>query len=134
MLTVEMAKTRLEGLMGAQFPLVFWQGSGTVVDVGESSLALQVRGKRADYTWDRLMNVLERLETNHNVSVDELGGGHDAVGLVSLTALLEADDVDVVAETGMLRLRGAHGVPVHQDAPALKPRSWALWRRKLDGN
>jgi hypothetical protein len=134
MLTVQMAKTRLEGLKGAQFPLVFWQGSGTVVDVGESSLALQVRGKRADYTWDRLMNVLDRLETNHNVSVDELGGGHDAVGLVSLTALLEADDVDVAAETGMLRLRDARGVPVHQDAPALKPRSWTLWRRKLDGN
>jgi hypothetical protein len=134
MLTVEMAKTRLEGMKGAQFPLVFWEGSGTVVDIGESALALQVRGKRADYTWGRLENVLDRLGTNHNVSVDELGGGHDAVGLVSLAALLVADDVEVAAEIGMLRLRNAPGVPVHQDAPALKPRNWALWRRKLDGN
>jgi len=134
MLTVETAKWRLERMEGAEFPLMFWRGCGRVVDVGESSFALQVRGKRADYTWDRLMNVWQRLETNHSVSVDELGGGHDAVGLVSLTALLQADDVDVVAADGLLRLRDAQGVPVHQDAPALKPRTWSVWRRKIDGS
>lgn len=134
MLSFETAKWRLSSMAGREFPLVFWHGAGRVVAVGASSMSLQVRGKRAEYTWERLRNVWERIRLNHSVSVDELGGGHDAVGAVSVLALLDDEDVTLDAERGILRRRGPKTRPVHENVPMVDEGNWAVLERKLGGN
>jgi hypothetical protein len=133
MLSFETAKWRLSSMAGREFPLVFWQGAGRVVAVDASSLSLQVRGKRAEYTWDRLQNVWGRLRDNHSVSVDELGGGHDAVGAVSVLALLADEDVLVDSEHGVLRLRKPTTKPVHENVPMVDEGTWSVLKRKIRG-
>jgi hypothetical protein len=92
------------------------------VDVNDSTIDLLVAGRRADLTWDRVRLTWDRLLANHELSVAELGGQHDAVGLVSLFAYMQPDVVDVYAQQGLLRLRDAKGVPVHQPtAPTVPP-------------
>ncbi len=93
-----------------------------------------MRGKRADYTWERVRDTWRRLQVNHALTVDELGGGHDAVGLVSLFAAFGDDEVEVVAADGLLRLPRAAGRPVRPDPGALSPSSWAPLQRKIDGD
>lgn len=104
------------GMVGASFPLVMQAGSGRLVAADESGLDLLVAGLRVRLTWGRIEAALSRLVANHTLGIDEIGGGHDAVGLVSLLAQLLADDVDVLAENGLLVVRDAAGVPVHQYA------------------
>ena len=133
MLSFETAKWRFGAMKGKEFPLIFWRGTGRIVDVGETKIAVQVRGKRADLTWDRLQNAWQRVRTNHTVTVDELGGGHDAVGIVALLASLADEDVEVVPEDGMLRLRTPHDQPEHQFVAMTQPATWTAWRRKIDG-
>jgi hypothetical protein len=89
---------------------------------------------RADFTWDRLTVTWDRLLSNHTLTVDELGGGHDAVGIVSLFAQLQADGLDVVDADGLLLLRERADTPVHQYADMNRPTSWAPWRRKIHGD
>lgn len=118
MITVETLKWRLQREPGLKIPLVKWSGSARLVAADESTFALLVAGRRADYTWDRMVLTVRRLRDNHELSVDELGGQHDAVGLVSLMSLVFADDLDVDCGLGVLRLRDASGPPVHQPTAA----------------
>ncbi len=133
MISAETMKWRLQEGRIADFDLIFWKGTGRVVAAGDR-LSLQVRGKRADYTWERVRDTWRRLQVNHALTVDELGGGHDAVGLVSLFAAFGDDEVEVVAADGLLRLPRAAGRPVRPDPGALSPSSWAPLQRKIDGD
>ncbi len=134
MISIETMKFRTEQMLGEMFPLVFWRGKGRIVAAGEGGLSLLVRGMRADYTWDRLTVTWKRLLSNHTLTVDELGGGHDAVGIVSIFALMQADGLDVLDADGLLVLKERVGVPVHQYADMNRPTSWAPWRRKIHGD
>ena len=89
---------------------------------------------RADFTWDRLTVTWKRLVADHTLTVDELGGGHDAVGIVSLFALMQADALDVLDADGLLVLKAPEDTPVHQYADMNRPTSWAPWRRKIHGD
>ena len=122
MISIEVLRTSATSLVGDGFPLVLWRGQGRIVGSDEAGLDLLVRGMRARYTWDRLDGALRRLLANHTLGVDELGGGHDAVGVVSLFALLLADDVKVIGPDGLLVLRLPEGTPIHQYADMSRPR------------
>ena len=133
MISAETMKWRLQEGRFSEFDLVFWKGTGRVVGAGDK-LSLQVRGKRADYTWERLRDTWQRLQVNHELTVDELGGGHDAVGLVSLFAACGQDEIEVDATDGLLRLPRAGGRPVRPDPGAPVPSTWAPLQRKIDGD
>ena len=105
MISIETMKHRTEQMVGEEFPLVFWRGKGRVVGSSDRELSLLVRGMRADFTWDRLTVTWKRFVANHTLTVDELGGGHDAVGIVSLFALMQADALDVLDADGLLVLK-----------------------------
>ena len=134
MISIETMQHRTEQMLGEEFPLVFWRGKGRIVGADESGLSLLVRGMRADYTWDRLSVTWQRLLSNHTLTVDELGGGHDAVGIVSIFALVQADGLDVLDADGLLVLKERADTPVHQYADMNRPTSWAPWRRKIHGD
>ena len=134
MISAEVMKARLQEGEAAEFDLVFWKGTGRVLGAGDDKLSLQVRGKRADYTWARVRDTWLRLQQNQALTVDELGGGHDAVGLVSLFANINAGEIEVVAADGILRLPRAVGRPVRPDPGAVQPPSWAPLQRKIDGD
>ncbi len=134
MISIETMKHRAKDMVGQQFPLVFWRGSGRVAAVDDTSIALLVRGQRVDLTWDRLTVSWQRVLSNFTLSVDELGGLADAVGVVSLFALMQADAVDVVDADGLLVLREREGKPVHQGAEMGRPATWGPWRRKIHGD
>ncbi|MFA4964143.1 MAG: hypothetical protein WC709_00680 [Thermoleophilia bacterium] len=134
MIFFDIMKHRIGKMVGDEFPLVFWRGKGRVLAADEAGLDLLVRGLRARYTWERLSLTLTRLLRNHTLSVDELGGGHDAVGIVSVFALLQGDDLDVVDPDGLLVLKERPDTPVHQFADMTRPTSWAPWRRKIYGD
>ena len=133
MISAETMKWRLQEGKLTDFDLVFWNGAGRVVGAGDGKLSLQVRGKRADYTWERVRDSWRRLQLNHTLTVDELGGGHDAVGLVSLFAAFGDDELEVVPGDGLLRLRNASGRPIRPDPGPILPQSWAPLQRKIDG-
>jgi hypothetical protein len=122
MIAIEALRTGATSLVGGSFPLVLWRGQGRIVASDEAGLDLLVRGIRARYTWDRLDVSLRRLFANHTIGVDELGGGSDAVGIVSLFALLLADDVNVLDAEGLLVLRRPEGTPIHQYADMSRSR------------
>jgi len=134
MISIETMKHRTEQMLGEEFSLVFWRGKGRIVGSDEGGLSLLVRGMRAAYTWDRLTVTWDRFLSNHTLTVDELGGGHDAVGIVSIFALLQADGLDVLDADGLLILRERADTPVHQYADMNRPTSWAPWRRKIHGD
>jgi hypothetical protein len=134
MISAEVMKARLQEGESVEFDLVFWKGTGRVVSIGDDKLSLQVRGKRADYTWARVRDTWLRLQQNQELTVDELGGGHDAVGLVSLFAGFGAGEIEVVAGDGILRLPRAAGRPVRPDPGSVQPPSWAPLQRKIDGD
>jgi len=134
MISIDTMKQRSAEMLGEEFPLVFWRGKGRIVGSDEGGLSLLVRGLRADFTWDRLTVTWDRFLSNHTLTVDELGGGHDAVGIVSLFAQLQADGLDVVDADGLLLLRERPDTPVHQYADMNRPTSWAPWRRKIHGD
>ncbi|HUK76331.1 MAG TPA: hypothetical protein VL117_01885 [Thermoleophilia bacterium] len=133
MISAETMKWRLQEGKVAEFDLLVWTGTGRVVAAGDR-LALQVRGQRADFTWDRVRDTWVRLQDNKALTVDELGGGHDAVGLVSLFAVFGGDELEVVAADGSLRVRAAAGRPVRPDPGSLPPDSWARRSHKADGS
>jgi hypothetical protein len=127
-------KLRTETMLGDDFPLVFWRGKGRILGSGDRGLSLLVRGMRAEYTWDRLTVTWDRFVSNHTLTVDELGGGHDAVGIVSLFAFLQTESLDVLDADGLLVLKERADTPVHQYADMNRPTSWAPWRRKIHGD
>jgi len=133
MISAETMKWRLQEGKVAEFDLLVWEGAGRVVAAGDR-LALQVRGQRADYTWDRVRDTWVRLQDNQALTVAELGGGPDAIGLVSLFAAFGGDDLDVSAADGSLRVRAPAGRPVRPDPGSLPPSSWARSRRKAGGS
>jgi hypothetical protein len=134
MISIETMKFRTADMIGDEFPLVFWRGKGRIVASDDTSLSLLVRGLRVDLTWDRLVTTWDRTLSNHTLTVDELGGGADAVGVVSLFAFLQADAVSVLDTDGLLVLDDTVGTPVHQFADMSRPTSWAPWRRKIHGD
>ena len=134
MISSETMKHRTEQMIGDEFPLVFWRGKCRIVGSSDRELSLLVRGMRADFTWDRVTVTWKRLVADHTLTVDELGGGHDAVGIVSLFALMQADALDVLDADGLLVLKAPEDTPVHQYAALNRPASWAPWRRKLQGD
>jgi hypothetical protein len=114
MLTIETMKWRLQQMKGKEIPLVQQPGNAVVLDVDDDSVDLLVAGRRADLGWDRVRITWQRLLANHELSIAELGGQHDAVGLVSLLAFMQADDLVVSNDTGVLRPKAPQGKPVHQ--------------------
>jgi hypothetical protein len=134
MYSFETVKERLAGMNGQEFPLLFWHGTGRIVSVGQATVALQVRGKRAEYTWERLQNVWERIAANHSVSVDELGGLHDAVGAVSVLAALNDPDLLRDDKHGVLQWRDPQTKAVHENVPMVEEGTWAVMARKIGGN
>ena len=134
MISIETMKFRTADMIGEEFPLVFWRGKGRIVASDETSLALSVRGVRVDLTWDRLITTWSRTLSNQTLTVDELGGGADAVGIVSLLASMQADAVSVLDTDGLLVVDDTEGTPVHQFADMSRPTSWAPWRRKIHGD
>ena len=75
----------------------------------------------SDYTWDRLSVTWKRLLSNYTLDIDELGGAADAVGIVSIFALMQADAVDAVGPDGLLVLKERPDTPVHQYADMAGP-------------
>ncbi len=134
MISIETMKFRTADMIGDEFPLVFWRGKGRIVASDDTSLSLLIRGLRVDLTWDRLVTTWHRTLSNHTLTVDELGGGADAVGVVSLFAYLQADAVSVLDTDGLLVVDDTDGTPVHQFADMSRPTSWAPWRRKIHGD
>jgi hypothetical protein len=134
MISIETMKYRTSLSLGAKFPLVFWRGTGRIVASDDTGLDVLVRGMRAHYTWERLTTTWQRLLANHTLGIDELGGGHDAVGIVSLFADMQADAVSVNEADGLLVLDERQGTPVHQYADMSLPRTWSPFRRKIDGD
>jgi hypothetical protein len=134
MISIETMKFRTADMIGDEFPLVFWRGKSRIVQSDDISLSLLVRGLRVDLTWDRLVTTWSRTLSNHTLTVDELGGGADAVGIVSLFAFLQADAVSVLDTDGLLVVDDTEGTPVHQFADMSRPTSWAPWRRKIHGD
>ena len=134
MISIETMKFRTADMIGEEFPLVFWRGKGRIVASDDISLSLLIRGLRVDLTWDRIVTTWDRTLSNHTLTVDELGGGADAVGVVSLFAFLQADAVSVLDTDGLLVVDDTEGTPVHQFADMSRPTSWAPWRRKIHGD
>ena len=134
MISIETMKYRAKVMVGKEIPLVFWRGKARVAAVDETSVALLVRGQRVDLTWDRLTVTWKRLLSDFTLTVDELGGQADAVGVVSLFAFMQADAVDVVDADGLLVLKEHEGKPVHQYADVSRPATWGPWRRKIHGD
>lgn len=133
MISMETMKHRAKVMVAKEFPLVFWRGKARVVAVDDTSVALLIRGQRCDLTWDRLTVTWTRFMSDFTLSVDELGGQADAVGVVSLFAFMQADGVDVVDPDGLLVLKDPKGKPVHQYADVTRPATWGPWRRKIHG-
>jgi hypothetical protein len=133
MISIETMKFRTAAMIGEEFPLVFWRGNGRIVASDDKSLSLLIRGMRVDLTWDRLAVTWSRFVQNHTLTVDELGGAADAVGIVSLFAFLQADGLCTLESDGLITLAETEGVPVHQYADMSLPTSWAPWRRKIHG-
>lgn len=135
---------RLEGMqqqsaamVGREFPLVMWSGTGRIVAAGDNGVALLVRGIRADFTWERLARTWKRLRDNQVLGIDELGGAYDAVGIVSLFAFLEPNSVDVLGDQGLLRFRRTtkrRENPIHQYADMGTPTAWPQWRSHIHGD
>jgi hypothetical protein len=134
MISIETMKFRTADMIGEEFPLVFWRGKARIVASDDVSLSLLVRGTRVDLTWDRLTTTWRRFESNHTLTADELGGGADAIGIVSLFASLQADGIAVLDTDGLLVMDETSGTPVHQFADMTRPTSWAPWRRKIHGD
>ena len=133
MISIETMKYRAGQMVGEEFPLVMWRGSGRIVGSDDKGLSLLVRGTRVHYTWDRLSVTWKRLLSNHTLDIDELGGAADAVGIVSIFALMQADAVDAVGPDGLLVLKERPDTPVHQYADMSRPTTWAPWRRQIQG-
>ena len=133
MISVEAMQSKTAAMVGQEFPLVSSRGRGRVVAADDHRLSLLVRGLRADYTWDRLATTWRRLLDNHTLDVDELGGGHDAVGIVSFFAVLWPDGLDVIDDDGLLVLKDRVDSPIHQYADMDLPTAWPQWRRHIHG-
>lgn len=121
MISIEMLKRSAAEAVGDEVPLVDWPGTGRIAESDDTGIDLLVRGLRVRYTWERLAVTLRRLSRNHTLGVDELGGGFDAVGIVSLFAFLAAEDVAVLDGEGLLVLRSGEGTPIHQYADMSGP-------------
>ena len=134
MISIETMNQRAATMVGEEFPLVSWSGTGRIVGSDDGTLSVLVRGMRADYTWERLAVTWNRVLQNHTLDIDELGGAFDAVGIVSIFALLGADDLDVIPEDGLLVLKKRTDRPVHQYSDMSRPTAWAQWRRDIHGD
>jgi len=133
MIPIETMKYRTGQMVGEQFPLVMGRGAGRILASDDARLALLLAGTRVQYTWERLAGTWQRFLADQTLDVDELGGGTDAVGIVSLFAFLQTDGVDVDGDDGLLVVKDRRDKPVHQYADMGRPTPWAPWRRKLRG-
>ena len=135
MISIETMKFRTAEMIGDEFPLVFWRGKGRIVGVGRRQ-PVAARPRRARrLTWDRLTITWKRFLSNHTLTVDELGGGADAVGIVSLFAAAAGRRLSTCSTpTACWCSRSRDDTPVHQYADMSRPTSWAPWRRKIHGD
>jgi hypothetical protein len=129
MLSISTLRPIIEQMAGEHIPLIAEEGTARVVIQG-SGPDLVVRGVRVRYTWARIDAALGRLMANHSLSVDELGGGPDALGLVSLLAHALPSHLRPVGDEGLLVLVQNDGSPIHQHADMSGPMQRTLWRRK----
>jgi len=132
MISVETMKYRARLMRGTEFPLVSWRGTGRIVGSDDAAVDVTVRGVRVRLTWERLRTTWQRFLANHTLTVDELGGGPDAVAIVSLFAFFQGEDVEVVDAAGLLVLKDAQGRPVHQYVDISRPLTRAVWERLPD--
>lgn len=114
MVSCDEMRGAVSGLVGAEVPLVQHAGRGRVVAADSAGVELVVEGIRTPYTWGRLEAALQRLAANHTLGIDELGGGTDAVGIVSLIAAALGDSVRVSPVAGQVVLLAPEGRPIHQ--------------------
>ena len=117
MISIETMKFRTADMVGEEFPLVFWRGKGRIVASDDISLSLL--DPRAPASTSPGTGSSPRgagLLSNHTLTVDELGGGADAVGIVSLFAFLQADAVSVSTPTASSwsTSEGHAGAPVRR--------------------
>jgi len=132
MVSCEEMRGTVSGLVGAEVPLVQHVGRGRVVAVDSAGVELVVQGVRMPYTWERLDAALQRLAANHTLGIDELGGGTDAVGIVSLIAAALGRSVRVSPAAGQVVLLEPEGRPIHQYSDMSGPsRRWPRHRRAV---
>jgi hypothetical protein len=136
MISIDTMKHHTQQMIGRQFPLVMWRGVGRIVASDDAGLSLLIAGMRVHLTWDRLTVTWKRLLANYTLGIDELGGGADAVGAVSLFAFMlrRLHDVSVVDPDGLLVLKELPDTPEHQYADMGRPTTWAPWRRAIHGS
>lgn len=132
MVSGEEMRGAVSDLVGADVPLVQRVGRGRVVAADSGGIELVVQGIRTPYTWERLDAALRRLAANHTLGIDELGGGTDAVGMVSLVAAALGDTVRVLQVSGQIVLLAPEGRPIHQysDMSGVS-RRWPRHRREV---
>lgn len=132
MVSGEEMRGAVSDLVGADVPLVQRVGRGRVVAADSAGIELVVQGIRTPYTWERLDAALRRLAANHTLGIDELGGGTDAVGMVSLVAAALGDSVRVSPVSGQIVLLAPEGRPIHQysDMSGVS-RRWPRHRREV---
>lgn len=130
MLSISTLRPIIEQIAGEHIPLIAEEGTARIAIQEGSGPDLVVRGVRVRYTWGRIDAALGRLTANHSLSVDELGGGPDALGLVSLLAHALPSQLRPVGDQGLLVLVQNDGTPIHQHADMSGPMQRTLWRRK----
>lgn len=116
MIPFDVLKSRLIAMQGQDVTLLEARGLGRLVKVDESGADVVVRGVRIRLTWGRLDGCLQRLAANHTLTVEELGGGPDALGLVSLLAAALPEEVVVSPAEGLILARERNDKPIHQYA------------------
>ncbi len=116
MISVSVLRTGATAMVGTDVQLMPHGGRGRVAEVDDVGVDLLVTGVRVRLTWGRLDDSLRRFVANHTLTVDELGGGQDAIGIVSLLASVFRDDVAIDAQEGLIVLRHPEQSPIHQYA------------------
>ncbi len=133
MISAETMKWRLQEGRIAEFDLVFWKGTGRVVGAGDR-LSLQVRGKRADYTWERVRDTWQRLQDNHELDRRRTGRrARRRRPRLAVRGLRAGRDRGRGGRWSAASARAA-GRPVRPDPGAPLPPTWAPLQRKIDGN
>ncbi|MEZ5125527.1 MAG: hypothetical protein R2826_04665 [Thermoleophilia bacterium] len=134
MLSVEVMKGEAERCRGEEFSLVGRSGRGRVLGGDARSLRLAVNGLFVLLAWGRLDAAIKRLSANGFLSVTELGGGSDAVAVVSALAYFSRGALTLDAGSRLVLLPAARTKPVHQFTEMHPPiERWPRHRRATAG-
>ena len=134
MISIETMKYRTEQMVGEEFPLVMWRGTGRIVGSDERVCRCSSAARASSTPGTGSRSRGSGLLANHTLDIDELGGGDDAVGIVSIFAFMQTDGLDVIDPDGLLVLKDRADTPVHQYADMGRPTTWAPWRRRIHGD